>query len=41
MKINKNVATEIISLQKNMVVLQNLAPSENSAPPAPLRIQPP
>ena len=39
--INNNVATGIKHLQKNMVALENLASSENLAPPAPLRIQPP
>ena len=33
--IYKNVATEITWLQKNMVALQNLAPSKNLAPPCP------
>ena len=28
-------------LQKNMVALENLAPSESLAPPTPLHIQPP
>ena len=37
---NDNPDTEITSLQENMVVLENLASSENLAPPAPLRIQP-
>ena len=33
--INNNVATEITHLQKNMVALKSLAPSENFLPLAP------
>ena len=33
--INNNGATEITRLQKNMVALEILAPSENLAPPLP------
>ena len=39
--IDNNDATEITRLLKNRVALKNLAPSENLAPPAPHRIQPP
>ena len=39
--IYNNATTEITRLQKNMVALKNVIPSDNLAPPAPLRIQPP
>ena len=32
------IVTEITRLPKNIVVLENLDPSKNLAPPAPLRI---
>ena len=34
-KVNTNLATEITCLQKNIVALENLASSENLAPPCP------
>ena len=37
--IYNNVTTEITGLQKNMVAHENPTPSDNLAPPAPLRIQ--